>query len=101
MNYRSANSFAVESLELRRLLSFQSYTPPTPSTALESETLGKDGSLYFVEADQQQIGRIFPKGKIVEYTVPDSFGDIGTLVTAKDGSIWFNTTSAQTPLLGH
>ena len=37
----------------------------------------------------------------MEYTVPDSFGDIGKLVTARDGSIWFNTSNADYPLLGH
>ena len=96
------NGYRLEALESRRLLAaFQSFAPPTPSAALHDETTGKDGSVYFVEADQQQIGRILPNKSIVEYTIPDSFGDIGKLVTAKDGSIWFNTTNADHPLLGH
>jgi streptogramin lyase len=90
-----------ENLEFRRYFSFQTFNPPTPSTQITNETIGKDGSLYFVEQDQQQIGRILPNGNVVEYEVPDTFGKIGTLVTAKDGSIWFNTTGADSPLLGH
>jgi streptogramin lyase len=97
----SNSSHVFERLESRQLLSVQTFTPPTASNALQSETVGRDGSLYFVEADQQQIGRILPSGDIVEYAVPDNFGDIGQLTTAKDGSIWFNTFNADSPLLGH
>jgi hypothetical protein len=100
-NFGDRTHFQLEVLETRTLFSVQTFAPPTPSQALQSETVGRDGSLYFVEADQQQIGRIMLDGNIIEYTVPDNFGDIGQLTTAKDGSIWFNTVNADSPLLGH
>jgi hypothetical protein len=72
----------------------------------ESATLGRDGSLYANRLPENvgelpRIERVLSNGKMVKYQVPAGFGTPETLVTAKDGSIWFNTSNADSPVLGH
>jgi streptogramin lyase len=89
MNHVSPGFFALERLEQRTLLSFQIYTTPNPVGDIQSEVLGRDGSLYFAEVNSWRIGRILPNKRIVEYGAPYGLSVNTPLVAAKDGSIYF------------
>lgn len=53
-------------------------------------TSGPDGNLWFTKTNINKIGRITPKGKVTEFVVPGSPGDI---TLGSDSNLWFTEVS--------
>ena len=80
------NSFEVESLEHRRLMS-ATFTQLHPN--IQVMVIGKDSSVYYSSPDSNAIKRILPSGKTASYLVPSKYGQPSNGVAAADGSVWF------------
>ena len=56
-------------------------------------TAGSDGNLWFDAADMDgfnnQIGRITPSGKIIEFQVPNRLSYVNGITAGPDGNLWF------------
>jgi virginiamycin B lyase len=69
---------------------------PIPSTDATPEgiTCGPDGAYWFVEFNENNIGRISPTNDVVtEYPIPGPGGNPFDIVTGPDGNLWFTEYS--------
>jgi virginiamycin B lyase len=73
-------------------------TGPHTSHSLPGIAAGADGSLWFTEADDNQIGRIATASVITEFAVPTSNSYPQGIAAGPDGSLWF--TEAQANQIG-
>jgi virginiamycin B lyase len=73
--------------------------PGGPSGSGPSDiTIGADGSVWFVETEADQVGRITPDGKITEVPLfgpRDGFIRPGSITAGPDGSMWVSATLAR------
>ena len=57
-------------------------------------TAGPNGSLWFTEPSDGQIGRITTGGEITEFSVPALSSDLGGITSGSDGNVWFTESGA-------
>jgi streptogramin lyase len=67
---------------------------PTSFSGAGPITLGRDGNVYFVEAQARQIGRITPTGRIDEFSLAgDNISALGGITAGPDGNVYFFASS--------
>jgi len=67
---------------------------PTAASGPHAIASGPDGSLWFTEADGNQIGRITPAGVFTEFPIPTTNSFADGITAGSDGSLWFAEYSA-------
>jgi hypothetical protein len=62
---------------------------PFPGSDPYGITLGLDGSLWFTDSTNNQIGRIATNGSFAELPIPTTGSIPAAMATGRDGNIWF------------
>ena len=58
-------------------------------------TTGPDGNMWFIEGDENKIGKISPgDGAITEYNVPTFYARPSGIAAGSDGNLWFTEYDA-------
>jgi virginiamycin B lyase len=71
-----------------RKLRLTKVSPPA-GVAPSGLAAGRDGALWFSEADGRHIGRMTPQRKFSQFALPPRGGYAGALVCAPNGDMWF------------
>lgn len=67
-------------------------------SGLSDLTIGPDGTVWFIETEADQVGRITPGGEITElplYGPSDGYIRPSSVTAAPDGSVWVSATLAR------
>ena len=67
------------------------FTIPTANAQALDLVIGKDGNLWFAEA-QDKIARITRSGQITEFAITSPGAMIQNLIVGPDGNLWFTNT---------
>jgi virginiamycin B lyase len=69
-----------------------------PAPCLSDLTIATDGTVWFIETEADQVGRITPDGKIIELPLfgpADGYIRPSSIAAAPDGSVWVSATLAR------
>jgi streptogramin lyase len=88
------SSARIDVLTLGGVITHQYQVNSSPVT-LGHIVVGSDGNLWFVDVDDNSIGKITTAGVITEYPVPTASSGLSTILTlGPDGNVWFAENGA-------
>jgi virginiamycin B lyase len=70
-------------------VTFTEFPIPQAQGGLGDITAGPDGNLWFINAVNNQIGRITPSGAITEFAIPTANSLPWAITAGPDGNLWF------------
>jgi virginiamycin B lyase len=92
--WRGNSVIAQGSFILTGTPAYTLYTLPTANAAPVGLARALDGSMWFTERDGNRIGKITPRGRVVEYRIPTDASYPLRITASPDGTLWFTEAYA-------